>query len=102
MGQPIGPTVRAVAGVLDGRIIGVGGVAFFKGWAVAFCDLEDDALRHPVTLHKAARQVVRWMQESGRRFVFAEADPDYPRSRQWLTRLGFQPYDDDRTMVWRA
>lgn len=99
----LGPTVRAIAGEVDGQVVGIGGLAFVKGIVLAFADLDDEMRRRPIALHKAALGFLRQAKQAGHRHVFAECDRNIPRARPWLERLGFRPVDDDGTvMLWQG
>lgn len=94
-------TMTAVAARLDGRIIGIGGLYFQHGRAVAFCDIEPEMKRFPVLLHKTALRALR--DASVRyRYIFATVSRDEKNARRWLERLGFEPLGNSGVMLWRA
>ena len=86
------PTVKALAGVLDGDIVGVAGLASRAGIIVAFCDVRPEARAFRITIGRAAQ---RFMAEAAKRhkFIFAEADENEPGARRWLQSLGFEQID---------
>lgn len=100
------PTVVALVGEVDGRLVGIGGVARFSGRRVAFCDLTGEGRRYRVALVKAARRLMdRLRRQAGRRpiTVVARADDRESGARRWLTSLGFQPVPDTKgTFRWQA
>lgn len=84
-------TIRAFVGDLDGKIIGIGGLAVVKGRYYAFCDLEPEMRSYKMHIMRTAMKVFANARRAGVRFVFAEADTKEPKSVAWLTRLGFEP-----------
>src|SRR4051812_21119541 len=89
----LGPSVKAIAAVLDGRVIGVAGLAFKDGVVVAFCDTTDELKRFRTFLH---RRAVAFMREAraGHRMIYAQMSHEEPTAKRWLTRLGFTPVDE--------
>lgn len=88
-GRAIGPSFKAIVGILDGEPIGVGGIAYAGGLCIAFCDLKPIAKRYRIALHRAACAIL--VEEKRRSAViFAEANSDEPTAVRWLTRLGFE------------
>src|SRR3990167_9902397 len=83
------PTVKAWAGEVDGKIIGIGGLAFAKGRWFAFCDLTEEARPHKMTIMRTAKRLFAEARRDGIKFIYAEASPDEPRSIEWLSSLGF-------------
>jgi hypothetical protein len=95
--------VKAFAGIVDGEVVGLAGLAFPHGspMPIAWADMSDDARRHAVALHKAAKAFFAGYR--GR--VACAADPAIPASRRWLERLGFVPTGtmspDGEVYVWQ-
>lgn len=89
-GRPPDRTVRAIVGVVDGEIVGVGGVAYEGRVRGAFCDLRPEAKRHKIALHKAALRVLAMAQETGVPQLVAVCTGDEPGAPRWLKRLGFR------------
>lgn len=81
--------VQAFVGEVDGKIVGMAGLAFPPGspYPVAWADMTDDARRNAKTLHKT----VKAFFEGYRGRVVCAADPTIPASGRWLKRLGFSP-----------
>lgn len=94
-------TAWAVAGVVDGRVIGLGGFMRRQGWLFAFCDLTPEARKYKVTMVKTARRILDEARKSGRRYIYAIADPDEPGAERWLQSLGFEPVGEGM-FKWRA
>ena len=95
----LGPSVKAIAGIVDGRIVGVGGIAFMGGRPVAFCDLKDEARPYRKTLHKAALGILGEAKRR-HRLIVAFIDRSEPTAERWIERLGFRHFDGD-TYMWR-
>lgn len=89
----------------DGKIIGIGGIAFLPdGQRLAFADLTDEARAHPVALHKTALRILEVAKQRGMRRIIATADLcASPAAQRWLKRLGFVEHDYRGTPVyiWR-
>lgn len=98
------PPVRvfALAGRLDGKLLGVGGIAFSPdGSRLAFCELTDEARKHPVSLHRAALMTMEMAKGMKIKRLIAEAQDNNGAAVRWLLRLGFAPATpgDDRVFV---
>lgn len=83
-------TLLAYVGVVDGEVIGLGGVAFVQGRAIAFFDITDELRQMPVFLTKTALTVLRRARQLGHRHIFCGPEPGEPRARPWLERIGFK------------
>ena len=88
---PNRPTVRAVVGEIDGRIVGMGGFARTNARWIAFCDLTPEVRPYKMTIMRTALRLLCEARRDGIRFVYADADLNEPRSLAWLARLGFEP-----------
>lgn len=93
-GRPLPHRVQAIAAVIDdgadGRVIGIGGLGFRDGIAIAFVDMLPEARRYPVAIHRAGLAAMALIRRSGLPRVVAEADADNPAAARWLERLGFR------------
>jgi hypothetical protein len=101
--MPNKPTIRAMAGVLDGRIVGLAGVVFHRGRWLGFCDLSEDARPYKITIARAAIRFLADAKRDGIKFIYADADLSEPTAPRWLASLGF--HLDPRTQYlfrWRA
>ena len=87
-GQPR-PTISAYVGDLDGKIVGIGGLAYVYGRVNIFCDLTKDARRFKIAMHRIGLMLMQQAMADGHRFVYADADMNEPTSDRWLRRLGF-------------
>ena len=83
------PSIRGYVGEIDGRIIGMGGLAFARGWWFAFCNLTEEARAHKMAIMRTAKRILAEARRDGIRFVYVERDPQEPRADVWLASLGF-------------
>jgi len=89
--------VKAITAVLvdetgEGKVIGVGGLAFPPNqppWA--FVQQAPEARNYPVAFHRAGLMAMKMIKESGVREVLATCDADNAAAVRWLKRLGFKP-----------
>lgn len=89
--RPIPMRVAAIAGRMDGKLLGVGGILFRPdGFRVAFLDVGDEGRRYPVALHKAALKVIEMAKQAKVRRLVATSFGMHPKSPRWLIRLGFR------------
>jgi len=96
------PTVKAWVVDVDGRIVGMGGLALGQGRWIRFCDLSEEGRHYKRAIVKAGRAVMEEARRAGHRFIYAEADADEPMARRWLTRNGFRPDQTTRIYRWQA
>jgi len=88
--------VIAYTGRVDGKVIAVGGIAFYpSGGRVAFCDISDEGRRFPLSLHRGARLVLKEARRFGvKRVVVMDGPEVHAKTPGWLAHLGFR-----RTLV---
>jgi hypothetical protein len=101
--MPNKPTIRAMVGELDGRIVGLAGVVLHRGRWLGFCDLTEDARPYKMTIARAAIRFLADARRDGIKFIYADADLSEPTALRWLASLGF--HLDPRTQYlyrWRA
>lgn len=91
-----GPTVRGIAGLVDGQLVAVAGLMYSGGNVIAFCSLKDEARPFRHTIHRTALAIMEEAKARHKRII-ALCDRDEKTSAKWLTRLGFKPDDGD---VW--
>lgn len=94
-------TMWALAGEVDGKIVGIGGLAHVNGRQVLFLDIAPEARRYKVTLMREAKKMMDAVKASGRAFVYAKPDPKEPAAAKWLRSLGFAPTEGGY-WLWRA
>lgn len=92
----------ADVGLVRGRIIGCGGVAFIDGMAFVFLDLKPSARRYKVSLVKAAWRIINEVRSKGCRVMYANLDPNEPGAERWVTSMGFLPTEEPGLYQWRA
>jgi len=98
--MPIEQRAIIVAAKIEGRVIGIGGVAFFPGKiALAFADMSEEARHYPVSIHKAGRMALELARKQGVRRIVATATTVEAGPR-WLLRLGFVKVAQDEVDVY--
>jgi len=101
-GKPPQHRVRALAAEIDGRLVGLGGLALImpgESW-VCFMRATDEFRARPIALHRAG---LRMMDEARRlriRRLVALAEPGIEPAERWLRRFGFAPEEIDGQTVW--
>lgn len=84
--------IKAMTARVDDRIVAIGGLTFLPGGTVtAFLEADDEARKHPVTLHKAVLAGLKDAKANGYRVITALADECIEAAPRWLKRLGFEP-----------
>lgn len=94
---PRAPPMRvvALAAKVEGRVVGIGGIAFYKnGQNVAFADITDEARKYGPAIHRAGRAAISLAKSRGIKRLVAIGESN-PASSRWLIRLGFRPVDID-------
>lgn len=81
--------VRAVVARHEGKVVGVGGIAYRQGHVEVFSDLDPVMKEHKKTLYRTALAVVQMAKDSGYPAV-ASQDQDIAGSGRFLSRLGFK------------
>lgn len=90
-GSPLPHRIRAITVVIDGVIMGLGGIGWRPdGMCVAFVHARPGAKAFPIVFHRAGLLAMAMIRTSGARRVFAEAQPGNPAAARWLLRLGFK------------
>ncbi len=92
--EPLPQTVRAIAAVKDGRVMGIAGFYHGKAGAVVFADLSDELRKAPRVLINGARWIFSTLKD--KRFsVFAKCDERIEAAERFLLHLGFKRIDND-------
>lgn len=97
--------VRAFAGEVDGRVVGIGGLAYLPNGVIgAFVQATDEARKYPVAMHKAGLMAMAEARRLGFRRVVAMADKGVEPAERWLKRLGFKPetVGTETVYVWES
>lgn len=84
----------------DGRIVGLGGVAWRPDGAYAFLDCALSAMPPPIRAHKLARMVLGCAFRAGAEVIYANPEKELPTARKWLKALGFVYSHTDEVEVW--
>lgn len=90
------PTVKGIAGLVDGKLAAVAGFWLSQGNVIAFCELRDAARPFKKTIHRTAIELMANAKKQHKRII-ALRDPDEPTAANWLRRLGFVRSEGD---VW--
>jgi hypothetical protein len=102
--QPLPHRIRAITALLDGEVIGVGGLGYRPdGTVIAFAEISDTLRRFPLAVHRAGVMGMALIKASGAPLVIAEAQPGNPAAERWLLRFGFKPAEicGRKAFVWR-
>jgi hypothetical protein len=102
--EPLPHRIKATTALVDGRVIGVGGIGYRPdGTVIAFVQMDEQARRYPAAIHRAGRMAMAMIAASRIPLVIAEAQPGNPAAERWLLRLGFEPVaiDGRKAFVWR-
>jgi RimJ/RimL family protein N-acetyltransferase len=92
---------QCITALVDGRVIGIGGVVHLpNGTHAASVIMNEEARRYPVAIHRAGRAAIAKFRELGLKRVLAFADADTPASERWLERLGFRRLNG--VFVWES
>lgn len=82
------PTVKGIAGFVDGKLVAVAGFWLSRGNVIAFCELRDEARPFRKTIHRTALELMEAAKQRHKRII-ALCDPNEPTAPNWLRRLGF-------------
>ena len=100
--DPLPFRIKAVTGLIDGRVIGVGGIGFMpNGTVVALAQLTDEARAHKFAIHRAAKAFLADVAKSGIKELVTLADADIAGAENWLHHLGFEPITRNGGTVYR-
>jgi hypothetical protein len=106
VGEPLPVRIQAITALVEGRVIGVGGIGYWpSGEIIAFVQALPEARDYPVAFHRAGLMAMRMIRDSGAWQVIATADAANPTNLRWLERLGFvrapsQHIDGKVIFVW--
>jgi RimJ/RimL family protein N-acetyltransferase len=94
---------RCLTAVVDGRVIGIGGIVHAPDGTVwASVLMAAEAQRYPVAIHRAGRAAIAMFRQLGLRRVLAAAERNNLKAERWLRRLGFREtaLGGQRVFVW--
>ncbi len=85
--------ILGFTGSLNGKVIGLGGIAFYaNGARIAFCDISAEGRSFPLSLHRAARMLFGQAKNLGiKRVVVLDSAEVHEKTPNWLRHLGFVP-----------
>ena len=89
-GEPAKMSFRGFVAELDGEVVGIGGVYYDNGVAIAFSEMRPPMRKHKKAMAKACRMLTRFFDQLGGK-VYAVACPTEPTAPQLLKKLGFVP-----------
>lgn len=94
--------MTARVGLVRGKIVGCGGVAYVDGRVIAFCDFKPSARKYKISIVKAALKIIGEVRARGCRVMYADIDPDEPGAVRWVTSMGFKPTMKPQLYRWQA
>ena len=102
--KPLPHRIRAITAVLDGEVIGIGGLGYRPdSTTIAFAEISDTLRKYPLAVHRAGRMGMALIKASGVPLVISEAQPNNPAAERWLKHFGFEPTElcGRKAFVWR-
>ena len=89
------PGVRGVAFYLDGEVVGIAGLAYYRPFIMAFSNISEEMRPYlkTITAARGVKAVQKLLSEC-RAPVFAITDKDEPTSVALLERLGFEQSEE--------
>lgn len=81
---------RGFVAVMDGAVVGIGGVYYHGGVMVAFSDLKPEIRKHKKIIAKGCRLLCKFFEELNMP-VYALANENEPTAPYLLAKLGFKP-----------
>lgn len=81
---------RGFVAVLNGAVVGIGGVYYHGGAMVAFSDLKPEIRKHKKIIAKGCRILCKFFEELNMP-VYALANAHEPTAPRLLAKLGFRP-----------
>jgi hypothetical protein len=96
--------ILGFTGSVDGKVIGLGGIAFYaNGARVAFCDISDEGRRFPLSLHRSARMLFGQAKKLGvKRVVVLDSAEVHEKTPNWLRHLGFERMGHAPGWIWEG
>lgn len=100
--DPLPFRIKAITGLIDGRIVGVAGIGFMpNGTVVALAQLTDELRGHKFALHRAAKAFLSEVKASGIHELVTMADADIAGAENWLRHLGFERIERNGETIYR-
>lgn len=89
-----GKTVRAIAAVKDGRVIGVAGAYLLPAGLAVFGEFTDELKAHPRAMLRGWK-TLRSMLDQSRLPAYVFCDRTFEAAERFLDHLGFQRIEGD-------
>lgn len=86
----VGVPVRMIAMEVEGKVLGVAGLAWAHEGVTAVSAIRPEAKRHPKQILRAAH-LVQAMAEEMACEVYADPDPGHTGAARLLEHIGFEP-----------
>lgn len=94
--------MRGVAIVVNGEVLGIGGVSMSIGCPVAFMNIREEAQRYPILIMKATAKLKQDVFNLYKCPIYAQRDMAVESSGRYLSRLGFTPMEENSEVyIWR-
>ena len=97
-GKSLPVSVRGYVAELDGKVMGIAGLAYAPTQIRAFADMAEGGQKYPMTIMRITKLVKALLNET-KAPVYCNADEALPNARKFLEHVGFKPFDA-RTYVW--
>lgn len=95
-------SLRGVSILVNGVILGIGGVSMSVGGPVAFMNINPEAVKHPLLIMKASKWMIKNVFSLFRCPIYAFRDVTLESSERYLRRLGFKKMDEySEVYIWR-
>ncbi|HFE8995046.1 TPA: hypothetical protein ACGATL_000283 [Raoultella ornithinolytica] len=95
-------SMRGVAIVVNGEVLGIGGVSMSIGCPVAFMNIREEAQRYPILIMKATAKLKQDVFSLYKCPIYAQRDMAVESSGRYLSRLGFTPMEENSEVyIWR-
>ena len=92
-------TIKGYAAEMNGKLIGIGGVAFHPNYAEAFSEIKPEFMQNKKALVKAAKKVRELFKGLGYP-ILAVPDDSHPNAAKFLEYLGFEEHEG--VYIWRG
>ena len=90
------PTAKAWVGEIDGEVVSLGGFALIRGRWIGFLDVTEKGREYlgknlgvKVALIRVMSDALREARRMGIKYIYAEADTQFPKAAELLLRMGF-------------
>lgn len=92
---------KAATALLDGRAVGLCGIAVTEGVAHVWLVLSDEIRGRPFEISRMAKATFEYLKaRPDVSAIEAEVEPEFAAARRWAEWVGFKP-EGERKMVWQ-